>query len=1303
MVHRLSDSRLLSNLISHEKDYSKHLQSLLSSSHASLASLSAFAAAATPSISRVILSISGDLSSADDALRRYKDAVDAWREQLKTLKDMEAEISNILRDREILVTRVLKASKSEKLPKDKDRNGNVSRRNSVISQHQRFPSSSSLSLSVDHSAYTPSASLPTSSKLANAQTELQACEAHLAVKERELEVARVASIRDGLHIRCDALVECGRDWVEMGKVALRTLEGLQVAEGDLQKLKHPQEPYSAPHPPSSTLHKALLPPPRGETGSDLGYHPSSELSSIGPSQSASQVNISIDTSATVIPNAPNPILGFNGSDIQSGQTRANPMSAPHVYKSDAPPSTLPPSNVEYGKFHVPPAHAILDTTMPTVTPITSRLEAPRTGSGYLTPASNEEEKPYTTTERRTTNHTVRVDKDLDAEDQPYLTREEKLLREGKLRIVDNPRYHQPATVPEAPISQPGTVPTHAVQAEATEDSTATGPAQVQPPEPEVADNREIGEREELSEQTHGETPPSISEQPQTPKKRSKRMESPAPGTPQKSGFLGSLKKVFGHHRDTSVERGEKAREKERGKEEKAVEREEKAKEKEQKREERVKQQKERKEKMKEREAEDKERASLKKKQKRERQMKSLVPDSSDDEGGDVSDEEKRTAGRASGFLKFGKKKKQDKWETRTDKNLSEIRGQSGEGGGDRVVGVMGGFVMKENVDLEKNLREGVAGRRASIGGVDGGKQVKGSVRRASTDGRFVVEGGAKVGRTVSLPPVASSSRLRPEDKASRPFDATSGRFVYPPPPVPSHPGASTETRFREELASQSGSSSRISPTHKRESGGMKDKGYASDTTSFASARAAHIPTASAPTGPTGVARKPTTKKRTSAQVGGSGHGPVLNGAPVLGGPSSGYSGRRASVDINAAPPRPASGAGHRRVASVDYGRPTSTTFVRHPPTRAPATIMIPAVPSAVPPTGGQDSLMSIVDSVTRRNRQAWDAALMEARVDKSRGEMKSEIASSFSGRNGSGVVMAAGTGTGEMVEGRATECLGDSVRAPLSTDREVLLTSTKGTPGLPRGGATTAFMTVRTQVNGVQDKKPLKSAMRASRSPSPERAVRDYVFVEGSGVGRGSSRAYATGTGRDRIVPMEVLPSVSSLPGETRTMPGGGVTNGKKKDEIEDEEDDDSASISSYETGQENIASTDDEKKRKTDGAAAVVRALREEDVDRRPGGLSLPVQHPGGGRVSVFRCNRHSRLRPLPLRTRWTKKGGPPMCSEISLRLLQSWQQISHSIKPHHLFCRCRRGMVRGGPRRKIYGTTRVMMMWSIRGRRIY
>lgn len=128
---------------------------------------------------------------------------------------------------------MLKASKNEKPPKDKDRNSVPSRRTSVANQGQRFPSSSTLSLSADHSAstHTLNASLPTSTKLAAAQAELQACEAQLATKEREIERSRITAVRDGLRIRCNALIQCGRTWVVMGKDASSVLESLHLDEG----------------------------------------------------------------------------------------------------------------------------------------------------------------------------------------------------------------------------------------------------------------------------------------------------------------------------------------------------------------------------------------------------------------------------------------------------------------------------------------------------------------------------------------------------------------------------------------------------------------------------------------------------------------------------------------------------------------------------------------------------------------------------------------------------------------------------------------------------------------------------------------------------------------------------------------------------------------------------------------------------------------------------------------------------------------------------------------------------------------
>lgn len=102
MVHRAADSRLLASLLSTEKDYSKHIDALLDSSHASLTSLTAYASASPPPASQVILAVAGTLASADDALRRYAASVEEWRDYLKDLKNLEDEVGNITRDREIL-------------------------------------------------------------------------------------------------------------------------------------------------------------------------------------------------------------------------------------------------------------------------------------------------------------------------------------------------------------------------------------------------------------------------------------------------------------------------------------------------------------------------------------------------------------------------------------------------------------------------------------------------------------------------------------------------------------------------------------------------------------------------------------------------------------------------------------------------------------------------------------------------------------------------------------------------------------------------------------------------------------------------------------------------------------------------------------------------------------------------------------------------------------------------------------------------------------------------------------------------
>jgi len=116
MVHRPPDARLLNNLITHEKEYTKHLVALFPLSHTALASLSAYGSAspsANPyssmsgSPAQVVAAIVDVLAGAEDALQRYLQVVEKWREQLVSLKELEEDVGAIIHDREILYARYI--------------------------------------------------------------------------------------------------------------------------------------------------------------------------------------------------------------------------------------------------------------------------------------------------------------------------------------------------------------------------------------------------------------------------------------------------------------------------------------------------------------------------------------------------------------------------------------------------------------------------------------------------------------------------------------------------------------------------------------------------------------------------------------------------------------------------------------------------------------------------------------------------------------------------------------------------------------------------------------------------------------------------------------------------------------------------------------------------------------------------------------------------------------------------------------------------------------------------------------------
>ncbi|EIW78793.1 hypothetical protein CONPUDRAFT_126577, partial [Coniophora puteana RWD-64-598 SS2] len=271
MVHRPADSRLLANLITNEKDYSKHLHALFPLSHTALASLSAYASASPSSPAHALTSLVDILAGVDDAFQRYTSAVDKWREELTALKALEDEVGDVLRDREILVTRLIKASKTSK----RDSRPPFSMRNSETDSFSSTPSNVS-----------------SNTKLSHAQAELSACEAHLAAKEQELEARRISAIRDGLGHRCRALVDCGWVMGEMGKDGLRALQEL----GGLPNGHAPNgsAPFPSASPSPNASNKPNLPylsptPIPAHLQSNNGTGVGSDISSLTPSQSASQI------------------------------------------------------------------------------------------------------------------------------------------------------------------------------------------------------------------------------------------------------------------------------------------------------------------------------------------------------------------------------------------------------------------------------------------------------------------------------------------------------------------------------------------------------------------------------------------------------------------------------------------------------------------------------------------------------------------------------------------------------------------------------------------------------------------------------------------------------------------------------------------------------------------------------------------------------------------------------------------------------------------------------------------------------
>lgn len=184
-----TDSRLLQNLIKGEKVYIDNLAASSISGFAAASALAAWGTSEAPDISKASQTLSEILASVADAQRTHVQALEGYRSALKDVLDREQSIRSVVRDRDILVGRLIKASKKK-----------VSKKDSGLSQEEKME------------------------KVNAAQRELHACEQVLASEEAALVGVKRRTFKEALTMRMKTMGDAGAATVEAAKEAILLLD-----------------------------------------------------------------------------------------------------------------------------------------------------------------------------------------------------------------------------------------------------------------------------------------------------------------------------------------------------------------------------------------------------------------------------------------------------------------------------------------------------------------------------------------------------------------------------------------------------------------------------------------------------------------------------------------------------------------------------------------------------------------------------------------------------------------------------------------------------------------------------------------------------------------------------------------------------------------------------------------------------------------------------------------------------------------------------------------------------------------------
>ncbi|SPO37208.1 uncharacterized protein PSFLO_02680 [Pseudozyma flocculosa] len=184
-----TDSRLLQNLIKGEKSYIDNLASSSASAYAAASALAAWGTSEAPDIARASQALAEVLASVADAERTHVQALEGYRSALKDVLDREQSIRSVVRDRDILVGRLIKASKKK-----------VGKKDHGLSYDER------------------------NEKVLAAQRELHACEQVLASEEAALVGVKRRTFKEALTMRMKTLGDAGAAMVDAAKEAILLLD-----------------------------------------------------------------------------------------------------------------------------------------------------------------------------------------------------------------------------------------------------------------------------------------------------------------------------------------------------------------------------------------------------------------------------------------------------------------------------------------------------------------------------------------------------------------------------------------------------------------------------------------------------------------------------------------------------------------------------------------------------------------------------------------------------------------------------------------------------------------------------------------------------------------------------------------------------------------------------------------------------------------------------------------------------------------------------------------------------------------------